>query len=277
MKRKAIMKRPLILLCFLLLIIKVHAAVVDTITLYSPSMKKNLNTCIVIPDGYDKKGKACPVLYLLHGYSGDYKNWVNRYPIIKELSDQYKMMIVCPDGGFSSWYFDSPVDSSFMYETFISRELVERIDFDFNTLKSTLGRAISGISMGGHGALYLTLRHPDKFGAVGSMSGGVDIRPFQDKWDISKRLGDIKQYPENWERNTVINMANLAKDNHLAIIFDCGVDDFFIKENRLLHQKMLDLKIPHDYIERTGEHNREYWTNSIQYQALFFHQFFSKN
>ena len=262
---------------FFFLISEVNAAIVDTIKVYSQSMKKEIKTCVIIPDGYNKKGKAYPVLYLLHGYSGDYKNWVNRYPIIKELSDQYKMLIVCPDGGFSSWYFDSPVDSSFKYETFISNELVEQIDFDFNTLKSNLGRAISGISMGGHGALYLTFKHPDKFGAVGSMSGGVDIRPFQDKWEISKRLGDIKQYPENWEKNTVINMVNLIKSANLAIIFDCGVSDFFIEVNRSLNKKMLDLKIPHDYIERPGEHNREYWNNSIHYQTLFFHQFFSKN
>jgi S-formylglutathione hydrolase FrmB len=271
------MKTLLVSLIFLLFISKVYAADVDTIKIYSTTMKKNIKTCIIIPEGYDKKGKAYPVLYLLHGFGSDYANWVNRYPIIKELSDQYKMLIVCPDGGFSGWYFDSPIDSSYKFETFISKELVERIDIDFNTSKSRTGRAISGISMGGHGALYLTIRHPDQFGAVGSMSGAVDIRPFHDKWDISKRLGDIKLYPLNWEKNTVVNMINLVKDANLAIIFDCGVDDFFITENRQLHQKMLDLKISHDYIERPGEHNREYWTNSISYQALFFHQFFSKN
>jgi S-formylglutathione hydrolase FrmB len=271
------MKKQLLILCFLFLITEVNAAIVDTIKVISPSMNKNIKTCVIMPVGYQAKGKPYPVLYLLHGYSGDYKNWVNRYPVIKELSDQYGMLIVCPDGGYSSWYFDSPVDTTFRYETFLIKELIEKIDGDFNTLKSPVGRAISGISMGGHGALYLAFRHPDQFGAAGSMSGGVDIRPFRDQWDISKRLGNIDQYPGNWEKNTVINLVDRIMNSNLAIIFDCGTEDFFINVNRQLHQKMLDLKIPHDYIERPGAHNREYWNNSIQYQTLFFHNFFLKN
>ena len=59
------------------------------------------------------------------------------------------------------------------------------------------------------------------------MSGGVDIRPFPKNWEIAKRLGTIEQYPQNWEKNTVINLVDLLKGGNLKIIFDCGVDDFF--------------------------------------------------
>jgi enterochelin esterase-like enzyme len=55
------------------------------------------------------------------------------------------------------------------------------------------------------------------------------------------------------------------------------VDDPFIKPNRRLHQELLQQKIPHDYIERDGGHNWKYWNNSIAYQLLFFHQYFSAN
>ena len=269
------MKKYLINLCFLFLTLALNASKVDTIQIYSASMKKYIKACVIVPDGYTKSSEAYPVLYLLHGYSGNYKSWVNDFPITKQYSDQYKMIIVSPDGGFSSWYFDSPIDTSYRYETFVSKELIEQIDKDYNTVKSPSGRAISGLSMGGHGALYLAFRHPDIFGAAGSMSGGVDIRPFFDKWQIAQWLGDIKLHPENWEKNTVVNLTGLAKNSGLAITFDCGVDDFFIEVNRQLNKKMLDLKIPHDYTERPGHHDSVYWDNSIRYHALFFHRFFS--
>ncbi|MNX35339.1 hypothetical protein D3C86_656030 [compost metagenome] len=70
-------------------------------------------------------------------------------------------------------------------------------------------------------------------------------------------------------------MLDLVKDNKLKLIIDCGVDDFFMKVNRELHTKMLDLKINHDYIERPGEHNLKYWENSLKYQLLFFYNYFN--
>lgn len=271
------MKKYLIITLFVLLVFSLNAATIDTLKVYSPSMKKEIKTCVVVPDGYSNNDKALPVLYLLHGYSGNYSNWAKGFPITSVLADQYKMIIVSPDGGFSSWYIDSPIDPTFKYETFVSKELIERIDKDYNTLKSPAGRAISGLSMGGHGGMYLAFRHQNIFGATGSMSGGVDIRPFPKNWDIAKRLGSIEQYPENWEKNTVINLLDLVENSHLAIIFDCGVDDFFIEVNRQLHKKMVEMKIPHDYTERPGGHTGAYWDNSIRYQALFFHQFFANN
>lgn len=253
-----------------------NAAKVDTLVVYSNSMKKNTKTCVVIPDDYSKTGKPYPVVYLLHGYSGNFATWIKDYPQIKQFADQYKMIIVGVDGDFSSWYFDSPVDPAMKYETYVTKELIGYIDNTFNTLANRNGRAVSGFSMGGHGALYLSIRHQDIFGAAGSMSGGVDIRPFPLNWDLAKRLGDMAQYPENWEKNTVINQLYLLKSNSLAMIIDCGVSDFFIAVNRQLHEKMLYLNINHDYIERPGTHNREYWDNALQYQVLFFDNYFRK-
>ena len=144
------------------------------------------------------------------------------------------------------------------------------------TISNRDGRAITGLSMGGHGALYLSFKHQDVFGVAGSMSGGVDFRPFTENWDIKKRLGPITENPENWDKNTVTNMLDLVKDNNLKLIIDCGFDDFFMEVNRQLHQKMLTLKINHDYIERPGEHNLAYWENSLKFQLLFFDNFFKE-
>ena len=270
--------KPILLSIYLFTIaVFLNAAKVDTLVVFSNSMQKNTRTCVVSPDNYDKTGQAYPVLYLLHGYSENYGSWVNKYPQIKQFSDQYNMIIVGVDGNFSSWYFDSPIDSTSKYETYVTKELIGFIDDTYNTIKSREGRAVTGLSMGGHGALYLSIRHQDIFGASGSMSGGVDIRPFPQSWELPKRLGDMAEYPENWEKNTVINLLYLLKKGDLSIIIDCGIDDFFIGVNRQLHEKMLYLNIKHDYIERPGGHTRDYWTNSLQYQVLYFNNFFRKN
>ena len=186
------------------------------------------------------------------------------------------MIIVCPDGGFSSWYFDSPVDKNMKYETYISSELVTWIDKNYKTIKTSNGRAISGLSMAGHGALYIALRHQDVFGSAGSMSGGVDIRPFPDNWDLSVRLGKYSEYPEDWEQNTVVNLLDLYKPKGLSIIIDCGTEDFFYHVNENLHEQLKYRNIPHDFISRPGSHDLNYWSNSVKFQLLFFHNFFKK-
>ena len=268
------MKKLHYTLFLVLLFFSAQAAQVDTIQVFSASMNKNIKTCVIVPDNYKKSKKKFPVVYLLHGYSGNYATWVKSFKEVSQQVDRYGFIAIGVDGNYSSWYFDSPIDPTFKYETYIIDELVPFIDKKYKTIASREGRAISGLSMGGHGALYLSLKHQDVFGAAGSMSGGVDIRPFSEKWDIKNRLGAITDFPENWEKNTVVNLIELNQNNNLKLIIDCGVDDFFIDVNRELHQKMLALKIDHDYIERPGKHNIDYWENSLKFQLLFFYNFF---
>ncbi len=250
------------------------SATVDTISVLSDKMNQHVKAVVIKPEAYNDE-TAFPVLYLLHGYSGKYDAWVKKVPHIKDLADQYGMMIVCPDGAYSSWYWDSPVDSSFQFETFIARELIASIDHNYSTVASREGRAITGLSMGGHGGLFLGIRNQDVFGACGSMSGGVDIRPFPNNWDIAKRLGKQSENPERWELHTVMGLLHLLTPDGLKIIIDCGTGDFLYETNERLHKELLYRNIPHDYITRPGVHNWEYWSNAIKYQALFFHDYFS--
>ncbi len=266
------MKKNLLVAVIALAVSNVYASKVDTLEVFSLSMNKKIKTVVVLPDTYDKN-KPLPVFYLLHGYSGNYANWVQA-KAVREGADQYQMIFICPDGGFGSWYWDSPVDPSFRYETFVAKELVTWVDKNYSTIASPKGRAISGLSMGGHGGLYLAIRHPDIFGACGSMSGGVDIRSFPHNWDMAKRLGKYAEYPERWEKNTVINMLHLIEPNTLNIIIDCGTEDFFFKVNENLHQQLLLRNIKHDYITRPGAHNWSYWENAVCYQILFMDRFF---
>lgn len=271
------MKKAICTLFLMFVFFSAKAAKTDTIQVFSPSMNKSIKTCVITPDDYKKSNKKFPVVYLLHGYSGNYGSWAKDFKDLARQVDQYGFIVIGVDGNFSSWYFDSPIDPTFKYETYVIKELVPFVDKNYKTIASREGRAISGLSMGGHGALYLSFKHQDVFGAAGSMSGGVDIRPFPENWDIKKRLGILTEFPENWEKNTVTNMLELVKDNKLKMIIDCGVDDFFMDVNRELHNKMLALKINHDYIERPGKHNIEYWENSLKFQLLFFDNFFKEN
>lgn len=269
------MKRLIVLLLCVWSFMPVQAAVVDTIQIYSPVMKKNIKSVVITPDNY-ASAKALPVVYLLHGYSGNHLDWINKAKGFEKAADIFNFMIVCPDGGFGSWYWDSPVDPESQYETFVSGELVKFIDSKYKTIKDRKGRAITGLSMGGHGSLYLAFRHQDVFGAAGSMSGGVDIRPFPNNWEMAKRLGTYAGQPERWEKNTVINLLNLLTPNSLAIMIDCGTDDFFYQVNENLHQQLLYRNIPHDYITRPGGHTWPYWTNAVKYQFLFMSNYFNQ-
>jgi len=248
---------------------------VDTISVFSPKMKKEIKSVVILPENYSIK-KHYPVVFLLHGYSDNYATWIKTVPSIKTLATEHQFILVCPDGGYSSWYFDSPIDSTSQYESFITRDLLTYVDAHYSTIPERSQRAITGLSMGGHGALYIAIRDKNLFGSAGSMSGGVDLRSSPKLFDISKRIGSIETNLDEWDNRSVVNMVSSLKNNELNLILDCGVSDFYYQINAGLHRRLLSLKIDHDYIERPGEHNWAYWTNSIQYQMLFFDRCFEK-
>ena len=254
------------------------AAHVDTLEIFSATMQKNIKCLIIAPESYSATGQPYPVLYLLHGWSGNFAGWLSDAPQLQQHADNYQRISVCPDGGYDSWYLDSPVDSTVRYDTYISKEVVGFIDYYYNTRRERSGRAIAGLSMGGHGALTLAIKHSDIFGAAGSMAGGLDLRPFKkNDWDLKSVLGNPLTNWQNWEDASAVNLISLLKGRELLIIIDCGLGDFFLEANREMHLRLLEAGIPHEYTERPGEHNGEYWGNAVDYQVLFFHKFFEPN
>ena len=247
---------------------------IDTVEVYSKSMNKMIKNIVIVPTNNLSTDKL-PVVYLLHGASGNYLSWISKTPGLAKFSDFKNILIVCPDGGYNSWYFDSPIDSKYRYETYITHELVNYIDNNYNTRRNRQNRAISGLSMGGHGALYLAFRNSEVFGSAGSISGGLDIRPFYKNWNIAERLGDIDKYPQNWENNTVTNYADSLYKIELNLIIDCGKDDFFINVNNEFHKKLVDRKIDHYYEVKEGRHNWKYFRKSVYSHLNFFHKFFN--
>ena len=237
-------------------------------------MNKIIKNIVIVPDGHNQFNKV-PVVYLLHGAYGNYTDWTSKTKGLENYCDANNIMIVCPDGGYNSWYFDSPIDSSYLYETYITKELIYYIDKNYYTRVDKESRAISGLSMGGHGALYLAFRNLQVFGSAGSMSGGLDIRPFYKEWNISDRLGDIRKFPENWEKNTVINYVDSLKKTNLNLIIDCGKDDFFLEVNENFHKNLTENNIDHVYKIKEGRHNWHYWNKSVYDHLNFFNNFFN--
>ena len=270
------MKKFILLPLFFMLLAPVFPqAIVDTLTIFSPSMQKDVKSVIILPEDYTSS-KKYPVVYLLHGYSDNYSKWVRTVPSIKDLASQHEIIIVCPDGAFSSWYVDSPIDPKFQYETYITKELREYVEKNFSTIQQREGRAITGLSMGGHGALVLSMRNKNIYAHAGSMSGVTDIYSLDRNLDLSKRLGSKEENDELWKNRSAFYLAETLKNGELNLAVECGVDDFLYDANERFHKKLRELKIDHDYTIRPGVHNWEYWTNAIQYQLLFFDRHFDK-
>lgn len=251
------------------------SAKVDTVTTYSPSMQKDIKAVVITPQSYNQQ-QEYPVVYLLHGYSGNYRNWIEKVPALQQYADQFEMIIVTPDGNYGSWYLDSPVQEDSQYETYIARELTQWMDERYSTIKHRNGRAITGLSMGGHGAFYLSFRNQDVFGMAGSMSGGLDLRPFPNNWELSSLLGKYSEQPQNWENHSVINLTHKLTPGSLDLIFSCGTEDFFYQANVELHQKLQYHNIPHTFISAPGGHTWDFWEDTLPYHLQFFHTRFQQ-
>lgn len=260
-----------------------QASTVDSLDVPSAVMNKAYKAAVVLPASYANSKAAYPVLYLLHGGSGHFNDWLNKTPdkmLVKNLADQFNIIIVMPEGETFGWYLDSPVDPTNKFETYITKEVIQKIDNTYRTVKSNKGRVITGLSMGGHGAMYLSSRHPDLFCAAGTMSGAMDMNytRFRVNEDFAKSLKDRFQKllgtadtsNDVYIKNSIINMVDAIKKNGMPVIIDCGVDDFLIEANRELHHRLVFNNVPHDYTERPGAHTWEYWENSLPYHLLFF-------
>ena len=262
---------------------------VDTIEVYSNSMKKSLKAAVVKPQGYEHRAASYPTVYLLHGGSGSFSDWhlkTTEENLLINMANQYDVIIVTPGVGPSSYYYDSPMLDSVKYETYIINELIPHIDQFYNTLNKREARAISGLSMGGHGAMMLSAKHPELFIAAGSMSGVMNIDT--DLWKVNEEfrtirkggqkamLGDI-EYQAPFSEFSAVGLVDQMKNNGITLLFDCGVDDFLLDTNRQIHQLLLENGTPHEYTERPGAHTWDYWTEALPFHMLFIHQVFKKH
>lgn len=260
-------------LCTLAISLSAMAYRIDTVSVAGPGLAEPMKALVVVPDAANDQHRM-PTVYLLHGYSGSHLNWMEKQPRIGDCADLYGMIVVTPDAK-NSWYFDAPGKPNQQYETFFVNTLIPYIDANYPTIADGSKRAVTGLSMGGHGSLYIAGRHPGTFGAAGTISGGVDIRKFPNNWKIKAILGPKEENEERWEQNTVATMIPQLKASGMALIVDCGIDDQFAEVNENLHRDLLAAGVPHDYYSRPGGHSWKYWDNAILYHLLFFSEFFN--
>ena len=247
----------------------------------SASMGRNIPGAVVLPSGYDAQpNRRWPVVYCLHG-AGDTWRLFTEVEWTR-LADEHGFIVVCPDGAYTSWWFDSPVDPKMRYETHVSKEAVAWVDAHYRTVADRKHRAIMGNSMGGHGACWIGFRHRDVFGAVGSIFGGMDLRPFPNNWDIAKRLGPLAENHEVWRTHSVVTAAEDLKNGDIDFLAVIGTQDFFLDVNRALHRQLAERKVAHTYVEIRGSdephstHNHAFRRDVLPILARYFHAFFAE-
>jgi putative tributyrin esterase len=255
----------------------------DTIQILNSKTSITYKAVVVTPQSYESGDQRYPTLYLLHGGVGQFSDWtkqISNKNLIQELADQYGFIVVMPEGERFSYYIDSPVDAKSQFESYIAKDVVGHIDSNYRTIAKKEGRAITGLSMGGFGSLYLSANHPDLFYAAGSMSGAIN--PDMKRWILPQEamqnienafagiLGSKKEFPDRYHEVSIINKINVYKEHNIRLIIDCGVNDFLIEPNRELHRRLVFEGISHDYTERDGGHSWPYWENALPYHMLFF-------
>lgn len=248
-----------------------RAGKIDTLSIYSPAMKKEMKA-IVIKPATKPPQQGYPVVYLLHGMGGTYNLWINKVPELQEAADRYGCMIVCPDGGRMTLYFDNPLDTSYRFESHFIKELIPYIDQHFPTSGDRDFRAVAGLSMGGFGSFFMASKYPELFAAAGSMSGALNTDNIA-KAILARNKGnqaDSACCSIQWENLRKHNLADSLSDQKLALTMECGLDDYLLPANRAARKKLLELNIAHEYSERPGRHDWNYWKNAIDYQLLFF-------
>lgn len=258
-----------------------RGTVKESLTVESKILGKPQRYTIYLPFDYETSSRKYPVVYLLHGYTDNDTGWLQfgeAHLIADEAIAKREippMIIVMPDGGVS-WYINNN-DGSVKYEDFFFKEFIPAIESTYRIRAEKAYRGISGLSMGGHGSLVYSLRHPEMFAACAAFSAAVftdeevianpDVnwaRVFGPVYGASlkgqERLNDhLKSY-------SPIHIVKSAKPDafkNVRFYIDCGDDDFLYKGNSAFHTVLRDLKVEHEYRVRNGGHTWSYWRTGL--------------
>jgi S-formylglutathione hydrolase FrmB len=232
---------------------------------------------VYLPPDYDISQRSYPVLYLLHGYSDDETGWI-QFGEANMTADRGiangdfpPCIIIMPDGKIS-WYVNS-YDGKDLWEDMFIKEFIPYVENKYRIRQKKEFRAIAGLSMGGYGALTLSMRNPDMFSSCVAMSSGIftdeEILKDNSRDHYFKNIYGPK--PENsisdyWKSYSPLYLVESVDKELLKSIrfyIDCGDDDFLYKGNSALHVKMRDLGIPHEFRIRDGAHSWGYWRTSL--------------
>ncbi|MCX6180835.1 MAG: alpha/beta hydrolase family protein [Bacteroidetes bacterium] len=256
------MRSAFLLFAFVFSFFHSFSANIDQRIVKSAFLGKDAPVSVVLPDSYANTD-SLPVIFLLHGYGGDNNNYIDKVKDLLSIVDTLDVVLVCVNGE-NAWYMDSPLKMESAYESYIIKELIPFISKNYKVLKSGSSRGIAGLSMGGFGSLYLSLKNLGVFGYVGSTSGGVDILPFPRSWGLSALLGESSDV-KTWKNHSPYYMLDQVdvKQLKFKLVLDCGSEDFFFKVNNDFDAKLTELGVQHEYFVSKGAHDWIYWNKSI--------------
>ena len=256
---------------------------VECNTIPSKILARSIPYCIVLPASFDAdKAKHFPILYELHGLGDNEQFFVHSglWNLVEDQREAGKLkdfLIATPAGG-ASFYINAK-DGKARYEDFLLREFFPFIEKKYRVSPGRANRAISGVSMGGYGALHLAFRHPQLFVAVSAHSAALIERlPLFLNTPQSPRsriLGAVFGIPPDvafWDANSPLELARTANLSGLKIYFDCGdQDDYGFESGAAALDRILTArKIPHEFHIYQGRHDPAYFAAHIP-ASLAFH------
>jgi S-formylglutathione hydrolase FrmB len=265
---------------------------IDCNALHSQILKQVVHYCVYLPAGYDgatakRPAPRYPVLYFLHGLGDNEQTLFNGggWTLLDDLRRQHRMgdfLIVAPEGR-RSFYINS-ADGSVRYSDFFLQEFIPHIESRYRIRAGRQGRAISGISMGGYGALRFAFAHPEMFSAVSAQSAAL-ITESPDELDTAAHtgaplgavlaavFGNPIDVP-HWNENSPFLLAkkNAPAVRKLAIYFNCGQDDNYGVEKgaATLHDQLQKQGVKHDYHPYPGDHSLTYFLSHFA-EVMEFH------
>ena len=173
-------------------------------TVVSKVLGRDYRVALYLPDGYKDSGQRYPMLLLLHGASGNERDWVDKGSVLLTMDAMVKrrlihpMVVVMPGDG-SNWWVDGASAKS---ETALMTEVLPAIEAKYRVATERSNRLIGGLSMGGYGALNLSLKYPERFAAAAIMSPAI-YDPLPPETSASRRtpqfVRDGKFDPELWK------------------------------------------------------------------------------
>lgn len=219
---------------------------------------------IALAPSPDRGGGPFPVLYLLHGYGGDYTNWTT-HTRVADLVHSANLIVITPEGE-NSWYVNGA--NGERWEDYVTIDLVADVEAHFRTVTTRAGRAIAGLSMGGYGAIGIGLAHPDRYALAMSTSGAFDITQADSVFSLRSSPDVLAVFGDpgsDVRRTNDVNerVAHADPDTAPYLYMACGTSDPWNAANHALDAAMTSRRLVHEFHERPGGHDWTFWDGEI--------------
>lgn len=258
-----------VLIIFFFLISSVSLFGQKKIVIESKNLKTNDTVLVFTPNTYNSDSKeSVPALFLLHGWSGCWGDWSKKTDI-QSFCDKYGFIIITPDGFYNGWYLNNVDSSKMQWRTFFDKELYPMMVKNYNLDPEKT--FITGLSMGGHGAINIFLDDVKRFRAAGSMSGVLNLNDTRLKSGaMTEVLGPYSDDAPNYSNNSALNRLESIKGTDRIMLITCGAQDGLAKSAIDFTKRCDDLKIPNILMLSPGVHSWKYWIFALDLHLFIF-------